>query len=154
MLNSLITRPKTIIALLSVGLLSATAAVAIAAHPHASKSHAGKVVTTKSGLKYVDVVVGKGAQPHPGQTVTVDYVGKLTNGTVFDASKNHGGTFQFVIGEGQVIKGWDQGVMSMRVGGERKLIIPPALGYGAAGAGGVIPPNATLIFQVKLLGVH
>ena len=121
---------------------------------HAAPAH-GKLVTTKTGLKYQDIVVGKGPMPKLGQIVTVDYVGKLTNGTVFDASKNHGGTFSFPIGEGQVIKGWDQGVMTMRVGGDRKLIIPPTLGYGPEGTpGGPIPPNATLIFDVKLIAVH
>jgi peptidylprolyl isomerase len=105
------------------------------------------------GLAYRDEIVGKGASPKPGDDVTVHYVGTLTNGKKFDSSLDRGQPFTFTIGEGQVIKGWDEGVATMRVGGRRKLIIPPSLGYGAAGAGGVIPPNATLIFDVRLLAV-
>jgi peptidylprolyl isomerase len=110
-------------------------------------------VTTASGLKYVDEVVGTGANPQTGQMVTVHYTGRLENGTKFDSSVDRGQPFVFPIGVGRVIKGWDEGVMTMKVGGKRKLIIPPQLGYGARGAGGVIPPNATLIFDVELLGV-
>jgi peptidylprolyl isomerase len=105
------------------------------------------------GLMYQDEVVGKGEMPKTGQSVTVHYVGTLTNGTKFDSSRDRGQPFTFVIGEGQVIKGWDEGVATMRVGGRRRLVIPPNLGYGAAGAGGVIPPNATLIFDVELLAI-
>lgn len=112
-----------------------------------------KVITTDSGLQYEDLEVGGGASPSKGQTVTVHYTGTLTNGKKFDSSRDRGQPFQFKIGVGQVIKGWDEGVMSMKVGGRRKLIIPPDLGYGARGAGGVIPPNATLVFDVELLGV-
>ncbi|WP_448514837.1 FKBP-type peptidyl-prolyl cis-trans isomerase [Parathermosynechococcus lividus] len=112
------------------------------------------VVTTPSGLQYEDLVMGSGAQPQPGNRVTVHYTGMLTNGRVFDSSHDRGQPFQFQIGVGQVIKGWDEGVGSMQVGGRRRLIIPPDLGYGARGAGGVIPPNATLIFDVELLGVQ
>jgi peptidylprolyl isomerase len=92
--------------------------------------------------------------PVKGQNVTVHYVGTLVDGTKFDSSVDRGQPFSFRIGEGMVIKGWDQGVMSMRVGGKRKLIIPPRLGYGASGAGQVIPPNATLLFEVELLGLE
>ena len=112
-----------------------------------------KITKLPDGLEYVDLKNGKGAMPKTGQTVTVNYTGKLTNGTVFDASSKHGGTFDFVIGQGQVIKGWDEGVATMRPGGSRKLIIPPDLGYGAQGAGGVIPPNATLVFLIDLIKI-
>ncbi len=108
---------------------------------------------TPSGLEYVDEVIGTGAEPKTGQHVTVHYVGTLTNGTKFDSSRDRNEPFTFVIGEGEVIKGWDEGVATMRVGGKRKLTVPPQLGYGSQGAGGVIPPNATLIFDVELLGV-
>ena len=114
---------------------------------------AGKTVTTASGLKYIDQVVGKGASPVAGKQVKVHYTGTLENGTKFDSSVDRKQPFDFVIGVGQVIPGWDEGVMSMKVGGKRKLIIPAKLGYGARGAGGVIPPNATLLFDVELLGV-
>ncbi len=109
--------------------------------------------TTASGLKYYDFVVGTGASPKQGQQVTVHYTGWLVDGKKFDSSLDRGQPFGFAIGAGQVIRGWDEGVMSMKVGGKRQLVIPAELGYGARGAGGVIPPNATLIFEVELLGV-
>jgi peptidylprolyl isomerase len=112
-----------------------------------------KVVTTASGLKYTDVKVGTGATPKKGQTVIVHYVGTLENGTKFDSSRDRGQPFDFIIGTGQVIKGWDEGLSTMKVGGRRNLIIPAKLGYGERGAGGAIPPNATLLFDVELLGV-
>ncbi len=95
-----------------------------------------------------------GVTPQPGQTVEVHYTGTLEDGTKFDSSRDRNQTFKFKIGIGQVIKGWDEGVMTMKVGGQRQLIIPPDLGYGARGAGGVIPPNATLLFDVQLIGVE
>ena len=113
----------------------------------------GKEVTTSSGLQYIDLIVGTGATPQAGQTVTVHYTGWLENGKKFDSSLDRGQPFSFPLGAGRVIKGWDEGVQGMKVGGKRKLIIPSNLGYGARGAGGVIPPNATLIFEVQLLGV-
>ena len=115
---------------------------------------ANDTVTTPSGLQYVDEQVGTGASPQKGKRVTVHYTGTLADGKKFDSSRDRGQPFVFVIGVGQVIKGWDEGVMSMKVGGRRKLIIPSNLGYGARGAGGVIPPNAELHFDVELLGVE
>ncbi len=109
--------------------------------------------TTASGLKYYDLTPGTGATPAPGQTVTVHYTGWLENGTQFDSSVDRGEPFSFQIGKGNVIPGWDEGVSTMKVGGKRQLMIPPALGYGDQGAGSVIPPNATLIFEVELLSV-
>jgi len=106
-----------------------------------------------SGLQYLDIRPGNGASPSPGSTVSVHYTGTLTDGTKFDSSHDRGKPFSFQIGLGKVIQGWDEGVMSMKVGGKRKLVIPPELGYGSAGAGGVIPPNATLVFEVELLDV-
>ncbi|MEL6158243.1 MAG: FKBP-type peptidyl-prolyl cis-trans isomerase [Cyanobacteria bacterium J06554_11] len=111
------------------------------------------VVTTDSGLQYVVIEEGDGASPQAGQRVFVHYVGTLEDGTKFDSSRDRGRPFDFTIGRGQVIKGWDEGVGMMKVGDRRKLIIPPELGYGARGAGGVIPPNATLIFDVELLRI-
>ena len=113
----------------------------------------GKEVTTSSGLQYIDLTVGTGATAQAGQTVTAHYTGWLENGKKFDSSVDRGQPFSFPLGAGRVIKGWDEGVQGMKVGGKRKLIIPSNLGYGARGAGGVIPPNATLIFEVQLLGV-
>ncbi|MEB3224663.1 MAG: FKBP-type peptidyl-prolyl cis-trans isomerase [Synechococcus sp.] len=113
-----------------------------------------KAVTTESGLQYIDEVVGEGESPMEGEMVTVHYTGKLTNGKVFDSSVKRNEPFSFVIGVGQVIKGWDEGVITMKPGGKRTLIIPPDLGYGSRGAGGVIPPDATLIFDVELLGIR
>lgn len=113
----------------------------------------GEAVTTPSGLKYIEIEEGTGETPTRGQKVTVHYTGTLENGKKFDSSRDRNDPFVFTIGVGQVIKGWDEGVGTMKVGGRRQLIIPSELGYGARGAGGVIPPNATLIFDVELLGV-
>ncbi len=127
------------------------------ARPH-GKPHGATVAwhVMPGGLKYQDLKVGKGPMPRKGQTVVVNYTGWLMNGKKFDSSLNPGRSpFEFTLGEGQVIKGWDEGVATMRVGGERILIIPPQLGYGATGTpGGPIPPNATLKFQVNLLAIH
>jgi peptidylprolyl isomerase len=114
----------------------------------------GRVVTTASGLRYEDLVLGDGPSPQPGQIATVHYTGWLQDGTEFDSSGKRGTPFEFKVGQGQVIKGWDEGVSTMKVGGKRRLIIPPDLAYGAAGAGNVIPPNAELTFEVQLLTVR
>jgi peptidylprolyl isomerase len=110
-------------------------------------------IETPSGLKYVVITEGDGAMPQSGQRVFVHYVGTLEDGTKFDSSRDRGRPFDFIIGQGQVIRGWDEGVGMMKVGDRRKLIIPPDLGYGDRGAGGVIPPGATLIFDVELLRI-
>lgn len=120
----------------------------------AATTMAGNLETTPSGLQYEDIKVGTGAAPQTGQTAVVHYTGTLADGKVFDSSKTRGQPFTFALGRGQVIKGWDEGVATMKVGGTRKLVIPPDLAYGAAGAGGVIPPNATLTFEVELLEVR
>jgi FKBP-type peptidyl-prolyl cis-trans isomerase len=115
------------------------------------------MIKTASGLQYEDTVTGQGAAAKGGQRVRVHYTGWLYNndqaGAKFDSSKDRNQPFEFALGGGQVIKGWDEGVAGMQVGGTRRLVIPPHLGYGARGAGGVIPPNATLLFEVELLGV-
>ncbi len=112
-----------------------------------------KTITTASGLKYTKLKAGKGATAKTGQTVFVHYTGTLTNGKKFDSSRDRGQPFSFILGKGQVIAGWDEALSMMKVGERWKLTIPPTLGYGAAGAGGVIPPNATLIFDVELLKI-
>ena len=108
---------------------------------------------TDSGLKIEDLEIGDGAEAVAGKTVTVHYTGWLEGGDKFDSSLDRNDPFRFPLGAGRVIRGWDEGVAGMQVGGKRRLIIPPQLGYGAAGAGGVIPPNATLVFDVELLGI-
>jgi len=113
----------------------------------------GDYVTTASGLRYYDLAVGDGPIVQNGMQVTVHYSGWLTDGSQFDSSLDRGEPFSFVIGRGQLIPGWEEGVLGMRVGGRRQLVIPPDLGYGSQGAGGVIPPDATLIFEVEVLSV-
>ncbi len=142
-----------------IGLLILVSALIITvrsdAEPKAEgKAAGGQPVTTPSGLQYIDLVEGTGRQPELGDTATVHYTGWLADGTKFDSSLDRKQPFSFRVGAGQVIKGWDEGVSSMKIGGKRKLIIPPQLGYGARGAGGVIPPNATLTFNVELLDLR
>lgn len=137
-------------------LVTAAALAALLATPAlaAEPKKESKMITTESGLKYLDLVVGSGASPVKGKQVTVHYTGTLEDGTQFDSSFDRKKPFVFVIGVRQVIKGWDEGVMGMKVGGKRKLVIPANLGYGARGAGRTIPPNATLLFDVELLDVE
>ncbi len=139
-------------ALATVFFVVATGATAMS-----EAADAQPVTTTPSGLKIIDLKVGTGPSPKPGQTCVMNYTGWLyengKKGNKFDSSLDRNQPFSFPIGQHQVIAGWDEGVATMKVGGKRTLIIPPELGYGARGAGGVIPPNATLIFDVELLGV-
>ena len=114
----------------------------------------GQVVTTPSGLQYVDLLAGNGKVAKSGDIAVVHYTGWLKDGTKFDSSRDRGKPFQFSLGAGRVIKGWDEGVVGMKIGGARQLIIPPELGYGARGAGRAIPPNATLTFEVELLDLR
>ena len=143
----------------AVAVAAAVAIACSAAPPATAQTQSkGTSMTTASGLQITDSTVGSGASPQKGQRCTMHYTGWLykdgVKGAKFDSSVDRGQPFDFVIGVGQVIKGWDEGVSTMKVGGKRTLIIPPELGYGARGAGGVIPPNATLMFDVELLGVQ
>ena len=122
--------------------------------PHFNKGSTMAAITTASGLIIEELKVGTGAEAAAGQYVSVHYTGWLTDGTKFDSSKDRGDPFEFPLGAGHVIRGWDEGVQGMKVGGSRKLTIPSDLGYGPRGAGGVIPPNATLVFEVELLGTE
>ncbi len=145
----------------SLAMLAITAAVGAgmvaAGGAKSSAQTSGSTVTTSSGLKLIDAQVGTGATPKTGQTCVMHYTGWLyengAKGRKFDSSLDRGQPFEFPIGTGRVIRGWDEGVATMKVGGKRTLIIPPELGYGARGAGNVIPPNATLLFEVELLDV-
>jgi len=144
----------TLISALAITVISAVSAFVSTT---ASAQTAGKTMTTASGLEIIDSVTGTGASPKPGQTCVMHYTGWLyengQKGKKFDSSVDRNEPFEFPIGKGRVIAGWDEGVATMKVGGKRTLIIPPQLGYGARGAGGVIPPNATLMFDVELLAV-
>jgi FKBP-type peptidyl-prolyl cis-trans isomerase FkpA len=143
---------RTLCILSLAAVLSACASGAPAASTSSSGSKAAEV-TMPDGLKFTDDQVGTGTEAQAGKTVSVHYTGWLLDGTKFDSSKDRNQPFSFPLGRGQVIKGWDEGVAGMKVGGKRTLVIPPDLGYGARGAGGVIPPNATLKFEVELLDV-
>ncbi|MBI6545551.1 MAG: FKBP-type peptidyl-prolyl cis-trans isomerase [Cyanobacteria bacterium NC_groundwater_1444_Ag_S-0.65um_54_12] len=144
----------TLAIMLGIAIALTGGGIACAKSKTASEKPTGKVHTLQNGLKYEDLRVGTGPGPKQNQVVKVHYTGWLMNGKKFDSSRDRGQPFEFVIGTGQVIKGWDEGVMTMRVGGRRKLIIPPALGYGARGVDNVIPPNSTLVFDVELLAIN
>lgn len=148
------TRPTSILlALALVAPLPALAGTTASYKTVAAKTSA-KVVKLPDGLEYTDLKVGKGKQPAPGQTAVVHYTGRFLDGKKFDSSRDRKTPFTFVLGAHQVIPCWDEGVATMRVGGRRKLVCPPQLAYGERGAGGVIPPNATLNFDVELLAVR
>lgn len=142
-------RQLRLIAIAVIVILTLSAVAYIIAH----RARTGNEITTASGLKYTDLVEGTGATPRAGQTVVVHYVGTLANGKQFDSSRDRGQPAEFQIGTGRVIKGWDEGLMTMKVGGKRKLVIPSALGYGPNGRPPDIPGNSTLIFEVELLGI-
>ena len=146
------------LALAAAGAALATGETSTPAAPAAPTAAAPAAqettVTTASGLKYEDLQIGDGAEAKTGDRVQVHYTGWLENGTKFDSSVDRGRPFEFPLGAGRVIRGWDEGVAGMKVGGKRKLVIPAALGYGDRGAGGVIPPGATLIFEVELLKIN
>jgi FKBP-type peptidyl-prolyl cis-trans isomerase len=138
--------------ILTLSAVALAIALGIYWYTRGTDAPTGQEQVTASGLKYIDEVVGEGESPSPGKTVVVHYTGKLENGTKFDSSLDRGQPFSFPIGMGEVIEGWDEGVMTMKVGGKRRLIIPPHLGYGSQDKG-TIPPNSTLIFDVELLRV-
>jgi len=145
---------KTRVWMVHVALLLCFSSGSIAADNKETKKMAEQTVTTESGLTYLDMTVGTGRIAELGDTASVHYTGWLADGKKFDSSVDRKEPFSFRLGTGQVIKGWDEGVMGMKIGGKRKLTIPPQLGYGARGAGGVIPPNATLTFDVELLDLR
>lgn len=146
---------KKLLLFLSLILLMSSALVGCTTKSDSTKiKEDGGIVTTDSGLKYQDLTTGTGDEAAKGDTVSVHYDGRLTDGTKFDSSRDRDQPFSFKIGAGQVIKGWDEGVAGMKVGGVRKLIIPANLGYGENGIPGVIPGDATLVFEVELLEVQ
>ena len=134
--------------------LTCLLALVVAGAGGATETEEPEMITTATGLKYVDVKIGDGTEAKAGRLVQVHYTGKLADGTVFDSSVARGALFSFRLGEGRVIKGWEEGVSGMKVGGKRTLVIPPHLAYGKRGAGNVIPPDATLTFDIELFSVQ
>jgi len=151
--TGLAARLRTLACLLYMATCFTAACAAGASQDNATTTAGDTVITTASGLKYIDVEVGTGQTAEKGMLVQVHYTGRLTDGTKFDSSLDRNQPFAFTLGVGQVIQGWDEGVAGMKVGGKRQLIIPSELAYGARGAAGVIPPNAELTFDVELLGL-
>ncbi len=147
-------RNLTLVALAVIAVVAMFVVGYLLKHRRGSTGTSGPEITTASGLKYVDLVVGSGVSPQKGQTVTVNYSGTLEDGTKVDSSFDRGRPANFRIGVAAVIPGWDEGVMSMKVGGKRKLFIPSELGYGLMGKKPRVPPNANLIFEIELLGVQ
>jgi FKBP-type peptidyl-prolyl cis-trans isomerase len=139
-----------LVVLVAIGYFAITA---LQNKNNASSSSSGQATTTSSGLQVIDEVVGSGQEAKTGDTVSVNYTGWLADGTKFDSSYDRNQTFDFTLGAGNVIKGWDEGVVGMKVGGKRKLIIPPDLAYGATGYAPVIPANATLTFEIELVAI-
>ena len=146
------TRHKRILSLSWVALFLLTAGSVLASKGTIKRE--GPVVTTESGLQYSDLVVGTGPSPLPGGAITVHYEGWLLDGTKFDSSRDRNELFKATLGKGMLIEGWEEGLLGMREGGVRKLIIPPHLGYGSRGVPNVIPPNATIVFEIELLEVR
>jgi peptidylprolyl isomerase len=144
---------KVIIAII-VGVIIVTYKMNQSSEEASVKGSGQPLITTSSGLQYEEVLVGSGASPQTGQKVVVHYTGTLPNGQKFDSSRDRGQPFKFTLGVGQVIKGWDEGLSTMKVGGKRNLVIPANLGYGPRAVGNVIPANATLHFEVELLGIE
>jgi peptidylprolyl isomerase len=144
---------KRILVLLLAASLIVLAAACGGGGKSAKTGGGADTVKTASGLQYIDIKAGTGASPQTGQTCVVHYTGWLTNGQKFDSSKDKNTPFSFQLGQGRVIKGWEEGVSTMKIGGMRKLIIPPQLGWGERGAGNVIPPNSTTVFEVELLEI-
>jgi peptidylprolyl isomerase len=146
-------RKISLVSLLAIAAVALSTSSTAVAKPKVAKGAAIK--TTQSGLKYEDKIIGSGACPRAGQTVVVHYTGWLTDGKKFDSSVDRNEPFKFPLGQGRVIKGWDEGVATMKVGGKRRLTIPPQLAYGEKNVGnGLIPPNSTLVFDVELLGLE
>lgn len=147
-------RQQRLIVIISILVIVGAFAALIYYNITKDQRTAGEMITTASGLQYQDLTIGTGQEATDGDTVSVHYVGTLEDGTKFDSSRDRGQPFEFTLGEGGVIEGWEEGLLGMRVGGSRKLVIPPSLAYGSQAVGDIIPANATLIFEIELLGIQ